>query len=111
MGLLGGGMIRRIAQFLAVCAMAALSLMYLFQEGYASVFTTYWRETLFAGVGMISGWLFAVTHGLRPVVAIFAAGAFFAIAMMEEPSTASLLAALDGIGAKVLAVKDSFNLG
>ena len=104
-------MIRRIAQFLAVCIMAALSLMYLYQEGYVSVFSTYWRETLFACVGMLSGWLFAVTHGLRPVVAIFAAAAFFVIAIMEEPSATSLLATLDGIGAKVLAVKDSLDWG
>ena len=104
-------MIRRMFQFLAVCSLAALSFMYLYEEGVFSVFSTYWRETLFAGVGMTAGWLFAVTQGLRPVVAIFAAAAFFVMAKMEDPSGAGFVAALDEIGAKVLAVADGFNLG
>lgn len=104
-------MIRRTIQFLAVCAMAALTVMYLLQHGYFSVFSTYWRETLFAALGLAAGWMFAVTQALRPVVAIFAAAAFFLVAKMEEPTGASLVATLGGIGDRVLALADALPLG
>lgn len=108
---LSQGMFRRIIQFLAVCIMVVLTVVYLFEEGYFAVLSVYWRETLFASVGIMAGWLFAVTHGLRPVVAIFAATAFFVIAKMDDPSGESILAAIEGIGDRVLAVADEFTQG
>ncbi len=104
-------MILRIAQLFAVCIMAVLSVMYLVQQGYFSVLSDYWRESMFAAIGVLSGWLFAITHGLRPVVAIFAATGFFLIAKMEDPSGASLVTALEGIGDRMLAVADGFTKG
>lgn len=104
-------MILRTFQILAVVFMAFIVFLHFGQTAVAEVFEARWREILFGLVGVTAGWLFAVTQSLRPVVAIFAAAAFFVIASLEEPSAASFLAALDGITSRVLTGVDVLGRG
>ncbi len=101
----------RTLQILAVLFMAFVAFRHYGQGAANNVFAIYWREILFAIVGVAAAWLFFVTHALRPVVAIFAAAAFYMIASLDAPSAASFLAALDGISARVLGGVDAFRQG
>ena len=101
----------RILQILAVIFMAYVIAQHYGRETTGLLLEIYWREALFAVVGVTAAWLFAVTHFLRPVVAVFAAAAFFVIASLDDPSAAGFLAALDGIAEKVLAGVSSLQQG
>lgn len=104
-------MILRAIQFLSVVFMAFVVFLHYGERAVADLFMAHWREVLFGLVGVTAGWLFAVTHSLRPVVAIFAAIGFFIIASLEEPSTASLLAAIEGLTTRVLEGVERLGLG
>ena len=95
-------MILRAIQFLSVVFMAFVIFLHYGEDAVADLFAARWREILFGLVGVTAGWLFAVTQSLRPVVAIFAAIAFFVIAGLEDPSAASFLAAIEGLADRVL---------
>ena len=108
-------MVLRLVQILALGFLIAVAALHFATVGFVdvagSVFEAHWRETLFGCVAVIAAWLFVITHGLRPVVAIFAAAAFFVVALMDEPSTDSLLATIDGITERALAGIEGFREG
>lgn len=104
-------MIRRFVQSLAVIFMSFAAFRHFEGRIGVAVFDTYWREVLFGVVAVTAAWFFAVTQSLRPVVAIFAAIAFYVLAHLENPSAASFLAALDDMTARVLTGIDRFRQG
>ena len=104
-------MILRAFQLLALCFLIAVAALHVVQNGLVSldgVFDAYWREVFFALTACATAWLFLITRILRPVVAIFAAGAFFVIAVMDEPSPDAFMTALDGLTDTVLEGIDDF---
>lgn len=100
-------MIRRFFQFWSVLFMSFVVLRYVADHAQYGFARDYWQEIYFVIIAVTTAWLIAVTRSLRPVVVLFAAAGFFVIAMMEDPSGASFLAALDDIGDRVLAVAES----
>ena len=99
-------MILRFFQFWSVLFLSYLFLVYVSAHADVGLAKDHWKEIYFVIIAVTTAWLFAVTQSLRPVVALFAAGAFFVIAMMADPSGASFLATLDDIGDRVLAAVD-----
>ena len=98
----GAKMVRGLIQALAVAFMIFVVSRYVIRSFGVGFIDVYWREVSFAFVSVVAAWLFVVTQSLRPVVAVFAAIAFFVVAKTHEPSTANFFAVLDALSDRIL---------
>ena len=97
-------MIRRFAQFWAILFMSFVMLRYVSENAQFGLALRYWQEIYFVIIAVTMAWLLVVTRSLRPVVALFAGVGFCLVALMEDPSGASFLAALDDIGDRIATI-------
>ncbi len=104
-------MVRRLFQALAVFFMILVLFRYVSWNFDALFLEIYWREISFGLISIVAAWMFKVTHTLRPVIAVFATLAFLVIAKLDQPSTANLVAVLDGMSARILTGIQLFSRG
>ena len=95
-------MVRRSLQSLAIGFITFVVIRYVVQNFDQTVLDTYRREISFGIVSVVTAYLFAIARTLRPVVALFAAIAFFGIAKLDTLSAANFFAALDEMTDRVL---------